>query len=95
MLIQIKQFFRLHKIQNDNGKRSSSAFGFNTSAYDDTKPECDCGYGVPGQNSFNKCYGNSFYLGIYGAIGVSVGIMSFTKGSVVFQLKLCIREVGL
>ena len=60
--------------------------GFNTSAYDNTKPECDCGYGVPGQNNFNACYGNAFYLGIYGAIGVSVGIMSFTKGSVVFVL---------
>lgn len=68
--------------------------GFNTSAYDDTKPECDCGYGVPGQNNFKACYGNAFYLGIYGAIGVSVGIMSFTKGSVVFELGTTVYVKG-
>ena len=43
------------------------------------RPECDCGNGVPGDYNFTNCYGNTFYLGIYGAIGVSVGIFSFTK----------------
>ena len=43
------------------------------------RPECDCGNGVPGYYDFTNCYGNTFYLGIYGAIGVSVGIFSFTK----------------
>ena len=49
-------------------------------------PECDCGNGVPGEYDFSNCYGNTFYLGIYGAIGVSVGIFSFTKENGFSQL---------
>ena len=53
----------------------------NVDEISDALPKCDCGYGVPGQYAFDKCYGDAFYLGIYGAIGVSVGIFSFTKDS--------------
>ena len=27
----------------------------------------------------SNCFGNSFYLGIYGAIGVAIALISFTK----------------
>ena len=39
---------------------------------------CDCGYGFPGFE-LTSCRGNDFYLGIYGAIGVTVGMLSFIK----------------
>ena len=50
----------------------------------------DCGYGAPWTDDFlqtNKCFGNSFYLGIYGLIGTSIAILSFSKSILQLQGK--------
>ena len=39
---------------------------------------CDCGSGINGTWS-GGCYGDSFYLGIYGGLGITIGLLSFTK----------------
>ena len=41
-------------------------------------PPCDCGSGINGTWS-GGCYGDSFYLGIYGGLGITIGLLSFTK----------------
>ena len=45
---------------------------------DNILPMCDCGSGKDGRFS-GGCYGDSFYLGIYGGLGVTIGLLSFTK----------------
>ena len=51
---------------------------------DDVLPLCDCGNGVDGEFS-NGCYGDSFYLGIYGGLGVAIGLLSFTKSLIMLK----------
>ena len=54
---------------------------------DETCPEKDfCGPGDPNTKpnflyNEDNCFGNAFYLGIYGAIGAAIAMISFTKVS--------------
>ena len=45
---------------------------------DGVLPLCDCGSGINGAWS-GGCYGDPFYLGIYGGLGITIGLLSFTK----------------
>ena len=45
---------------------------------DGVLPLCDCGSGINGTWS-GGCYGDPFYLGIYGGLGITIGLLSFTK----------------
>jgi len=47
-------------------------------ADDGVLPLCDCGSGINGAWS-GGCYGDPFYLGIYGGLGITIGLLSFTK----------------
>ena len=46
---------------------------------DGVLPLCDCGSGINGAWSSGGCYGDPFYLGIYGGLGITIGLLSFTK----------------
>lgn len=51
--------------------------------------ESKCGYGAPWTSpnflQTNTCYGDTFYLGIYGVIGISIAALSFSKTMIQLQ----------
>ena len=60
-----------------------SIFG-NSSIFDVDIERCNCGTGKAGQFP-NNCWGDNFYLGIYGFLGITVGLLSFIKSVTMLQ----------